>query len=105
MDEIPVDLLFSKDEHSNINCVSAVCTHRPVLMSKVRDSQSWIENITLNKGIRTENRIRCHSHGAIFDLASGGVIGAPATKPLNAFPLQLKISGEIEVDVEPGVFN
>ena len=66
-DEIPYDLLFSKNEKNEISCISAVCTHRPVLMSKA---------------CRTGNQIRCCSHGAIFDITSGKVLLSPATENL-----------------------
>ena len=68
-----------------LHCISAVCTHRPVLMSKA---------------LRTGDELRCCSHGAIFSIETGSVMMAPATEPLRVFPCRLAADDVIEIDVD-----
>ena len=68
-----------------MSCVSGMCTHRPVLFSK---------------SIRNGNEIQCHSHGAVFNIETGRVISAPATKSLHCYPIQINQTGEILIDIE-----
>lgn len=80
-----LNLLFASMSDGSISCVSSVCTHRPVIMSKA---------------VRTGDSLRCHCHGAIFNLDSGAVQCAPATKPLRKFPVRIEPDQTISVDVE-----
>ena len=71
---------------SLVSCVSAVCTHRPVLISK---------------GIRNGESLRCHCHGAVFDIQTGDVIAAPATTPLRRYNVKVDDSTDaVLVDIE-----
>ena len=76
-------LLFSKTG-SEISAISGTCTHRPVLLSKA---------------IRDGDDLRCFCHGAVFDLRSGAVKGAPATKPLPKFDLKIE-NDEISINLD-----
>ena len=84
-DDIPYNVLFSRNESNEISCVSAVCTHRPVLMTKA---------------LRSGNQLRCCSHGAIFNIENGNVVTAPATVPLRKFPVRVGSDEFLEIDIE-----
>ena len=79
------NVLFSRNESNEISCISATCTHRPVLMSKA---------------LRSGNHLRCCIHGAVFNIENGKVINAPATKPLRSFPVRIGHDDILEIDVE-----
>jgi nitrite reductase/ring-hydroxylating ferredoxin subunit len=43
-------------------------------------------------------RIMCPLHGATFDIRSGEATGAPATRPIDTYPVRVK-DGMVEVDL------
>ncbi|CAG5096305.1 Oidioi.mRNA.OKI2018_I69.XSR.g14558.t2.cds [Oikopleura dioica] len=53
----------------------------------------------MQKAQRNENELRCHCHGAIFDLESGAVRCAPALKPLQKYKIRMD-NDSIEVDLD-----
>jgi len=78
------NLLFAKLKDGSISCLSSVCSHRPVVMEKAQ---------------RHEDELRCHCHGAIFDIKSGAVRCAPALKPLQKYKIRMD-NDSIEVDLD-----
>ena len=43
----------------------------------------------ISKGIRNGQSLRCHCHGAVFNIQSGDVIAAPATTPLRRYNVKV----------------
>jgi nitrite reductase/ring-hydroxylating ferredoxin subunit len=43
----------------------------------------------------------CPLHGATFDIRDGSVTGAPATRPIQSYPLRV-VDGTIEVEISAG---
>ena len=79
-------ILIGRPMKSLLSCVSAVCTHRPVLISK---------------GIRNGESLRCHCHGAVFNIQTGDVIAAPATTPLRRYSVKVDDSTDtVLVDID-----
>ena len=73
-----------------LSCVSAVCTHRPVMISK---------------GIRNGESLRCHCHGAVFNIQTGDVIAAPATTPLRRYNVKVDDKTDtvlVDIDQDQG---
>ena len=58
-------------------------------------SHAWQE---LEGGIVRDGWIACPAHGARFDLATGEVLGPPATDPIATYPVRLR-DGMIEVGI------
>ena len=65
--------------------VDNVCTHAFARMSEGR-----------LRGVR----LICPLHGASFDVRNGGVLGAPATRPLAAHSVRI-VDGAVEVALAP----
>jgi len=53
----------------------------------------------MEKAQRHEDELRCHCHGAIFDIESGAVRCAPALKPLQKYKIRMN-NDSIEVDLD-----
>lgn len=76
----------------------------PVLVCHTRDGLFAVANICTHAYARLdEGRLRgfrliCPLHGAAFDVRNGGVLGAPATLALRAYPLRVQ-DEHIEVAV------
>ena len=44
----------------------------------------------LAEGIIEDHVIECPRHGARFDIRTGGVLGMPATSPVNTYPVRVE---------------
>lgn len=76
---LPVLLVHAKD--GGVHAVHNICTHAYARM---------------DEGRLRGNRLICPLHGASFDVRTGAVLGAPATEPLQSFPVRV-VDGRIEV--------
>ena len=54
------------------------------------------EACPLSGGLLTATTLMCQCHGSRFDIATGAVIGGPATEPLNVYEVQ-EVDGDIRV--------
>lgn len=54
----------------------------------------------LSKGIVEDGQIECDCHGAMFELRTGAVTRAPATRPIPVYPVDVD-GGEIVVTLQP----
>jgi 3-phenylpropionate/trans-cinnamate dioxygenase ferredoxin subunit len=76
----------------------------PVLLAHSRDGVHAVHNICthayarMDEGRLRGHRLICPLHGASFDVRSGAVLGAPATAPLQSYPVRV-VDGHIEVQV------
>ncbi len=75
-----------------------------VVICRFRDEFFAVENLcshalaTFDDGRMRGYRLMCPLHGATFDIRDGSVTGAPATRPIQSYPLRV-VDGVIEVDV------
>ena len=76
----------------------------PVLLAHVRDQVHAVHNICthayarMDEGRLRGHRLICPLHGASFDIRDGTVLGAPASAPLQSYPVRV-VDGHIEVRV------
>lgn len=76
----------------------------PVLLVHAKDGVFAVHNICshayarMDEGRLRGHRLICPLHGASFDVRNGTVLGAPATAPLQSFPVRI-VDGQIEVHV------
>lgn len=76
----------------------------PVLLVHAKDGVFAVHNICshayarMDEGRLRGHRLICPLHGASFDVRDGTVLGAPATAPLQSFPVRI-VDGQIEVHV------
>ena len=67
-----------------------------VLICQVRGSYYAVSNRcshagqTLSAGKLNDHAIRCPLHGAQFDVRTGKCLAAPATQPIESFPVTLQ---------------
>jgi nitrite reductase/ring-hydroxylating ferredoxin subunit len=66
--------VFASDDH---------CSHR---------------GFPLHDGVLAGTSVRCRTHGAGFDLASGAVLCGPARRPIRVYPTQL-VEGHVYVEL------
>lgn len=52
----------------------------------------------LHDGTVDQTSVRCRTHGACFDLASGAVLRGPARRAVGSYPTQL-IDGQVVVEI------
>lgn len=52
----------------------------------------------LHDGTLGQRSVRCRTHGACFDLASGAVLRGPARRAVRSYPAQL-VDGRVVVDI------
>lgn len=75
-----------------------------VAVCRFRDEYFAVENrcshalATFDDGRMRGYRLMCPLHGATFDIRDGSVAGAPATRPIRAFPVRVE-GGRVAVDV------
>jgi len=75
-----------------------------VVLCRFRDEIFALHNrcshalATFDEGRLRGYRLMCPLHGATFDIRDGSVAGAPATRPIPAFPVRI-VDGQVEVDV------
>lgn len=75
-----------------------------VLVCRTRDGWHAVDNVCthayarLDEGRLRGYRLICPLHGASFDVRTGDVLGAPATRPLRSFPVRVR-EGRVEVQV------
>lgn len=75
-----------------------------LVICRFRDEFFALENrcshalATFDEGRMRGYRLMCPLHGATFDIRDGSVTGAPASRPIAAFPLRVQ-DGVIEVDL------
>ena len=68
---------------------------REILVCRTKDGVFALDNICshayarLNEGRLRGSRVICPLHGAAFDVRSGAVLGAPATRPLATYRVRL----------------
>ena len=80
-----------------------------LVVCRFRDEYFAVENMcshalaTFDDGRMRGYRLMCPLHGATFDIRDGSVTGAPATRPIQSYPLRV-VDGVIEVNVtsDPG---
>ena len=79
---------------------------RSILVCRTKAGLHALDNICshgyakLDEGRLRGVRVICPLHGASFDCRDGSVLGAPATAPLQSYPVRT-VDGWIEVEV-PG---
>ena len=56
------------------------------------------ERCTLSGGLLTGTTVMCQCHGSRFDIATGAVLGGPATVPLNVYDVQ-EVDGDLRIRV------
>lgn len=77
-----------------------------VVICRFRDEYFAVENLcshalaTFDDGRMRGYRLMCPLHGATFDIRDGSVTGAPATRPIESYPLRV-VDGRIEVRLGP----
>jgi 3-phenylpropionate/trans-cinnamate dioxygenase ferredoxin subunit len=82
-----------------------VCGH-DILICHTKNEFFAVENKCSHAKAKLEDgrlrayRLICPLHGASFDVRDGSVKGAPATRPIKAYRLQV-IGGRIQVHLEP----
>lgn len=54
---------------------SDICTH---------------EECNLSDGMLEETRVECPCHGSAFDVTNGAVLSAPATEPVDVYPIRVE---------------
>jgi nitrite reductase/ring-hydroxylating ferredoxin subunit len=64
--------LFRRGE--SVFAIEDRCTHR---------------GFPLNDGVLSDATVRCRTHGACFDLATGAVVQGPARRPVRVFPVEV----------------
>ena len=75
-----------------------------LVIGRFKDEYFAVENMcshalaTFDDGRMRGYRLMCPLHGATFDIRDGSVTGAPATRPIAAYPLRV-VDGVIEVDI------
>ncbi len=75
-----------------------------LVICRFRDEYFAVENLcshalaTFDDGRMRGYRLMCPLHGATFDIRDGAVTGAPATRPIRSFPVQV-VEGQVEVDL------
>jgi nitrite reductase/ring-hydroxylating ferredoxin subunit len=65
----------------------------------VIDDRCAHRGFPLHDGICDGATVRCRTHGARYDLATGDALSGPATRGVRVYPAQI-IDGEVVVDVE-----
>ena len=56
------------------------------------------ERCPLSGGLLTATTVMCQCHGSRFDIATGAVLGGPATVPLNVYDVQ-EVDGDLRIRV------
>ena len=56
------------------------------------------ERCPLSGGLLTGTTVMCQCHGSRFDIATGAVLGGPATVPLNVYDVQ-EVDGDLRIRV------
>jgi 3-phenylpropionate/trans-cinnamate dioxygenase ferredoxin subunit len=75
-----------------------------LVICRFRDEYFAVENMcshalaTFDDGRMRGYRLMCPLHGATFDIRDGSVTGAPATRPIQSFPVRV-VEGTVEVDL------
>ncbi len=75
-----------------------------LVVCRFRNEYFAVENLcshalaTFDDGRMRGYRLMCPLHGATFDIRDGAVTGAPATRPIRSFPVQV-VEGQVEVDL------
>lgn len=77
--DAPVLLVHTRD--GGVHAVHNICSHAYAKM---------------DEGRLRGNRVICPLHGASFDVRSGAVLGAPASAPLQCYPVRV-VDGHIMV--------
>ena len=92
-DELQIRVpLADLTEGRMVTCNSA---GREILVCRTKEGVFAVDNICSHAHARlSEGRLRgyraiCPLHGAAFDVRTGAVLGAPATRPLTAFPVSV----------------
>ncbi|HET7354892.1 MAG TPA: non-heme iron oxygenase ferredoxin subunit [Gaiellaceae bacterium] len=52
----------------------------------------------LSDGWLDGSKLVCSCHGSAFDVRTGAVLAAPATEPVNVYPVRV-VNGQLEVEV------
>jgi len=55
----------------------------------------------LNDGVLEHTGVRCRTHGACFDLASGAVLRGPARRAVRVYATHI-VDGQVVVEIESG---
>lgn len=75
-----------------------------LVICRFRDEYFALENMcshalsTFDEGRMRGYRLMCPLHGATFDIRDGCVTGAPATRPIRSFPVEV-VDGQVRVDL------
>lgn len=78
---------------------------REVLLCRTREGVFAVENICthafarLDEGRLRGTRLICPLHGASFDARDGRVLGPPASRPLQRYPVRV-VAGMVEVGLD-----
>ncbi len=74
---------------------SCTIAGREIVLCRTKDGIFALDNICshayarLSEGRLRGTRLICPLHGAAFDIRSGAVLGAPATRPLSSHPVRI----------------
>lgn len=91
------------DIHDDV-ALAATCAGLPVCLARSNDQVYALidrcshENVPLSAGEVEDGTIECYLHGSRFALATGTVLGPPAVKDVQTFPVRTE-DGDVYVGI------
>ena len=85
--------------------VAVVIEGRRVAVFRIGDRVFAVDDRCAHRGFPLHDgtldaaSVRCRTHGACYDLASGAVLRGPARRPIRAYATEI-VDGQVHIDVE-----